>query len=205
MRVGGRCWRFVMLNGAIGISTICVVIGGCAGAPTSFQTPTSDPVAIAYQSASVPSRIRRVTNHSSRLKSVLLLPSAVKGMVGIGPIARTRVSVGSLFAVQTIGSDEVARLALVFQTVGGGLGATLSVRPSLKIVVDGEPVIEGPVFDPRLYTITPGPWGPVETVMVPILPILLDRIAHGASVDMVLGDAMRFGSIAPNAPASVTC
>ena len=73
------------------------------------------------------------------------------------------------------------------------------------LVVDGEPVIEGPVFDPRLYTITPGPWGPVETVMVPILPILLDRIAHGASVDMVLGDAMRFGSIAPNAPASVTC
>ncbi len=76
--------------------------------------------------------------------------------------------------------------------VDGGLGATLSVRPSLIIVVDGEPVIEGPVLDPCLYTITPGPWGSVETEMVPVLPILLDRIAHRASVDVVLGDGMRF-------------
>ncbi len=79
--------------------------------------------------------------------------------------------------MQVVGSDEIAGLALVFQAVGGGLGATLSVRPTLEIVVDGERVIEGPVIDARLYNIVPGPWGPIETVMVPVLPVLLDRIA----------------------------
>ena len=53
----------------------------------------------------------------------------------------------------------------------------MSVRPTLEIVVDGERVIEGPVIDARLYNIAPGPWGPIETVMVPVLPVLLDRIA----------------------------
>ena len=181
-----------MFNRATGTFAVCVVLSGCAGALAPVQGPTIDPV-ITHPQASVPSRIRRVTNHTNRLRSVLLVPTVVKGVVAVGPAARSRVSVGALFAMQAFGTDEVAGLALVFQAVGGGLGATLSLRPTLEIVVDGECVIEGPVVDPRLYSVAPGPWGPVETVMVPVLPVLLDRIAHGAKVEVVLGDAMRFG------------
>ena len=179
-----------MSNRAIGILSVCVVLGGCAGARGPLKGPTIDP-GITNGPASASSRIRKVTNRSSRLQSVLLVPAAVKILVAVGPVARCRVSVGALFAVQAVGTDEIAGLALVFQAVGGGLGAALSVRPTLEIVVDGESVIQGPVIDARLYSIAPGPWGPIETVMVPVLPVLLDRIAQGARVEVVLGDAMR--------------
>ena len=179
-----------MSNRAIGILSVCVVLGGCAGTRSSLEVPAYNP-AITHGQASLSSRIRRVTNESSRFRSVLLVPVAVKVLVAAGPVARSRISVGSLFAMQVVGKDEIAGIALVFQAVGGGLGATLSVRPTLEIVVDGERVIEGPVIDARLYNIAPGPWGPIETVMVPVLPVLLDRIAQGARVEVILGDAMR--------------
>ncbi len=169
-----------MSNRAILILSVCVVLGGCAGARGPLKGRTSDP-ASTHGQASASSRIRKVTNQSSRLQSVLLVPAAVKILVASGPVARSRVSVGALFAMQAVGTDQIAGLALVFQAVGGGLGAALSVRPT---------VIEGPVIDARLYNIGPGPWGPIETVMVPVLPVLLDRIAKGAKVEVVLGDAM---------------
>ncbi len=179
-----------MSNRAKGILSVCVVLGGCAGAHGTLNVPTSDPT-ITQGQASLSSRIRKVTNQSSRLQSVLLVPVAVKILGAAGPVARSRISVGALFAIQAVGTDEIAGLALVFQSVGGGLGDALSLRPTLEIVVDGEAVIEGPVIDARLYNIAPGPWGPIETVMVPVLPVLLDRIAQGAKVEVVLGDAVR--------------
>ena len=51
--------------------------------------------------------------------------------------------------------------------------------------------MKGPSSTARLYNIAPGPWGPIETVMVPVLPVPLDRIAQGARVEVILGDAMR--------------
>jgi len=147
-----------MSNRAIGILSVCVVLGGCDGTRSSLEVPAYNP-AITHGQASLSSRIRRVTNESSRFRSVLLVPVAVKVLVAAGPVARSRISVGSLFAMQVVGKDEIAGLALVFQAVGGGLGATLSVRPTLEIVVDGERVIEGPVIDARLYNIAPGPCG----------------------------------------------
>jgi len=161
-----------MSNRAIGILSVCAVLGGCAGTSSSLEVPAYNP-AITHEQASLSSRIRRVTNESSRLRSVLLVPVAVKVLVAAGPVARSRISVGALFAMQVVGSDEIAGLALLFQAVGG------------------ERVIEGPVIDARLYNIAPGPWGPIETVMVPVLPVLLDRIAQGARVEVILGDAMR--------------
>ena len=175
---------------AIGILSVCVALVGCGGARGPLEVPTSNP-AIMHERAPLSSRIRKVTHQSSRLRSVLLIPVAVKVLRAAGPVARSRISVGALFAMQAIGSDEIAGLAIVFQAVGGGLGATLSARPTLEIVVDGEPVIQGPVIDARLYNIAPGPWGPIETVMVPVLPVLLDRIAQGTKVEVVLGDVIR--------------
>jgi hypothetical protein len=165
------------------------VLGGCTGARGSLNVPTSNR-AITHGQASLSPRIRKVTNQSARLRSVLLVPVAVKVLRAAGPVARSRISVGALFAVQVVGGGEIAGLALVFQAVGGGLGATLANRPTLEIVVDGELVIEGPVIDSRLYNIAPGPWGPIETVMVRVLPALLHRIAQGAMVEVVLGDVM---------------
>ena len=179
-----------MSNRAIGILSVCVVLGGCAGAHGPLKSPRIDPV-ITHGQASLSSRIRKVTDQSSGLQSMLLVPVAVKILVAADPVARCRVSVGALFAMQAVGTEEIAGLALVFQAVGGGLGAALSVRPTLEIIVDGEAVIEGPVIDARLYNVAPGPWGPIETVIVPVLPVLLDRIAQGAKVEVVLGDAMR--------------
>jgi hypothetical protein len=179
-----------MSNRAIGILSVCVVLGDCAGARGPLKGPTIEPVNTHVQ-ASASSRIRGVTNLSSRLQSVLLLPVEVEILVAADPVALNRVSVGALFARHAVGTPEVAGLVLVFQAVGGGLGAALSVRPTLEIVVDGVAVTEGPVFDARLYNIALGPGGRIETVMVSVLPVLLDRIAQAAEVEVVLGDPMR--------------
>ena len=178
-----------MSNRAIGILSVCVVLGGCTGARGSLNVPTGNR-AITHGQASLSSRIRKVTNESARLRLVLLVPVAGTVLHAAGPVARSRISVGALFAVQIVGGNEIAGLALVFQAVGGGLGATLAGQPTLEIVVDGELVMQGPVIDSRLYNIAPGPWGPIETVMVPVLPVLLDRIAQGAKVEVVLGAVM---------------
>jgi hypothetical protein len=152
--------------------------------------PSAAEPAITPTQASTSSRIRRVTNQSSRLRSVLLVPVTVKVLAAARPVARSRVSVGALVALQTVGTDEIAGLALVSQAVGGGLGAVLSVRPTVEIFVDGERVDNAPALDARLYSITRGPWGPVETVMLPVLPALLGQIAGAAEAQVVLGNAL---------------
>ncbi len=178
-----------MSTRAIGILSVCAVLSGCASALNPVKPSAAEP-AITHTQASTSSRIRKVTNKSSRLRSVLLIPVTVKVLAAARPVARSRISVGALFALQTVGSDEIAGLALVFQAVGGGLGAVLSVRPTVEIFVDGEHVDNPPALDARLYSITPGPWGPVETVMLPMLPALLDQIAGAAEAQVVLGNAL---------------
>ena len=121
-----------MSNRVIGILSVCAVLNGCASALSPVKPSTAKP-AITRTQASTSSRIRKVTNQSSRLQSVLLVPVAVEILAAARPVARSRVSVGALFALQTVGSDEIAGLALVFQAVGGGLGAVLSVRPTVEI------------------------------------------------------------------------
>jgi len=178
-----------MSTKAIGILSVCVVLSGCASAHIPLN-PAVVETAVPPVQASISSRIRKVTNQSSRLQSVLLVPVAVRILAAAGPVAHNRVSVGALFALQAVGTDEIAGLALVFQAVGGGLGPALSVRPTVEIFVDGESIVDGPVLDARLYSIAPGPWGPVETVMLPVLPVLLDRIAAGAEAQVVLGNTL---------------
>lgn len=82
-----------MSNRAIGILSVCVVLGGCAGTRSSLEVPAYNP-AITHGQASLSSRIRRVTNESSRFRSVLLVPVAEKVLVAAGPVARSRISVG---------------------------------------------------------------------------------------------------------------
>ena len=53
-----------MSNRAIGILSVCVVLGGCAGTRSSLEVPAYNP-AITHGQASLSSRIRRVTNESS--------------------------------------------------------------------------------------------------------------------------------------------
>ena len=138
-----------MSNRAVGILSACTVLSGCASALNPAKPSAAKPV-ITQTQASTSSRIRKVTNQSSRLQSVLLVPVAVKILDAVRPVARSRVSVGALLALQAVGSDQIAGLALVFQAVGGGLGAVLSVRPTVKVFVDGEAVVDGPALNPHL-------------------------------------------------------
>lgn len=135
-------------------------------------------------------RFRFVDEHEQGLKSVLLVPTVVDTVVAAGPLARSQVFVGALFATQRIGSDRVAGVGLVVRAVGGGLGPTLSVLPMVALTVDGQEVQRSSVARTGLYHVQRGPFGPEETLMFRVRPETLEAMAGGKEVEVLLGSSM---------------
>jgi hypothetical protein len=174
------------------ILAVSVVLGGCTSqARIRPVEPTAPDLTTLDSRTPEHSRLRRVTNRAERMQSVLFVPSAVEGMVDGGVAPRSRVFLGALFAMRAFGTDQVTGLALVVQSVGGGMGPSLSVEPTLRITADGARLIERRV-DPRLYSVARGRWGPVETIMFPLGPALLERMAECDEVAVRVGDSIEF-------------
>lgn len=135
-------------------------------------------------------RFRFVDESEQGLKSVLLVPTAVGTVVAAGPLARSQVFVGALFATQRIGSDRVAGVGLVVRAVGGGLGPTLSALPTVALTVDGRELQRSSVARTGLYHVQRGPFGPEETLMFRVRPETLEAMAGGEEVELLLGSSM---------------
>lgn len=86
-----------------------------------------------------------------------------------------RVFVGAFFATQRVGRNRVAGVGLVFRSVGGGLGAAMSVAPWIVVRVDGEVLLRTMIVERGLYGAESGPWGPEETLMLRVQPELVER------------------------------
>jgi hypothetical protein len=87
---------------------------------------------------------------------------------------------------------ELSGLALIVQSVGGGLGAALSMEATLGLQVDGEAVLDGVLVDPGMFDFTGGPWGPIESIVLPVSPLVLHKVSGGQDVRVRIGDSITF-------------
>lgn len=185
----------------------CVALSGCASLSTT--RPGEDvhgtPVGVEAAARSVAQhttdsdtaddradRFRFVDDRERRLSSVMLLPTPVEGLVAVGPMARSRIFLGALFATQVVGGDRVAAVGLVIRSVGGGLGPAVSASPWIVVTVDGERVMRGSLSEIALYAADRGPWGPEETLTFRIPPEVMKRLATGSDVEVQLGEMVIF-------------
>lgn len=184
----------------------CMLLSGCAITPpsgivsASLHGPTmGDRASRSATDASARTsegtgqdRFRFVDQREDGLKSVLLVPTAVDALVAVGPLARSRVFVGALFASQRIGGDRVAAVGLVIKAVGGGLGASLAVLPRVVVEVDGEELLRSSVARSGLYSVKRGAWGPEETLTFRVQPEIVRAMARANDVQLRLGDLVIF-------------
>lgn len=73
-----------------------------------------------------------------------------------------------------------------------GLGPALTVSPVIVLWVDGDRVINGSVAKTGLYSVERGRWGPVENLVLPVRPDVVERIAAGSHVSVRIGDLVTF-------------
>lgn len=201
-----------MFARTIKIAFACVLLCGCATTIPATGTqavqppgrtsrdvsaPSPDTVDVSAASPTSPEdpgldRFQFVNRTDTGLRSVLLIPTVVENLVAVGPAARSRIFVGAIFATQFVGRDRVAGLALIFKSVGGGLGPALTVSPEVVLWVDGDRVINGSVAKTGLYSVERGRWGPVENLVLPVRPDVVERIAAGSHVSVRIGDLVTF-------------
>lgn len=173
------------------ILSFCVLSAGCMKGVPSAPPPVPEPGSPDLTLVTPP-RLTTFVNERRGIRSVVLSPSLVDGLVAAGPVARSRLLVGAFFVTRAIADGELSGLALIVQSVGGGLGPALSTEPTLGLEVDGEALLDGILVDPGMFDFTAGPWGPIESIVLPVSPFVLHRVSEGEDVRVWIGDSITF-------------
>ena len=192
----------IKTSGVTFVWPLALCLGSACAPPAATPAPpplmrSIDPTAVGPAPVGVettPARFQ-IVDRDAGYSSILLLPTVVDSVVAIGPLARSRVSFGALFATHQLAGRRVAAVGVVVQTVGGGLGPSLSVAPRIVVEVDGDVVARESLRRRGVYDGRPGRFGPEERLTVRVPIGALDRIAHGGRVTVTLGDgaALRLG------------
>jgi len=173
------------------IVLFCVLSTGCALGGSLTPPPVLEPATPDLTVVS-PTRLTTFVNEQRGIRSLILSPSLVEGFVASGLVARSRVLVGAFFVTRAVEQGELSGLALIVQSVGGGLGPALSMEPTLGLEVDGETLLDGILVDPGMFDFTAGPWGPIESIVLPVSPYVLHRVSGGQDVRVRIGDSITF-------------
>lgn len=173
------------------IALSCFLSTGClaTGSPSPPDVLVPGTPDLSVES---PSRLTTFVSERRGIRSVILSPSLVDGFVAAGPVARSRVLVGAFFVTRAIADGELSGLALIVQSVGGGLGPALSMEPTLEVEVDGEVLLDGVLVDPDMFDLTRGPWGPIESIVLPVSEFIMHEVSGGESVRVRIGDSITF-------------
>ena len=137
-------------------------------------------------------QLQRQTDPSKGISSVLLVPLGVEKVEGLGSADGCRVAMGALFTTRTLDDRTISALALVIQAAGSRPGPLLSQRRELVLSVDGATIQTSPRPDAGLYKVQPGPFGFVETVIVPVSAATLRRLSEASTVRATLGEKVEF-------------
>ncbi len=137
--------------------------------------------------------LRHRTDRKRGITSVLIVPMMVRRMHGTGMAQGARVAVGALFSTRAVRGDTLSATGLVIQAVGARSGPLLARPRRLLLEVDGT-LVAGNVAaqGARVYEARPGSAGLVETVVIPVGPALLRRLARAKRIRALYGEDIAF-------------
>jgi hypothetical protein len=150
-----------------------VLVAGCAHAPLPEAVPSS-------------SDVRWIEGPTPDVRTLLLRPIRIGAVEGAGH-APAEVDVGAFFARYRSADGPVDQLALMIEVTGADAPELLRLSRQLLLEVDGELFVGEPGVSDNSYRVDHTHEAPRATVVIPVGPDVLERLASAEVVRGRLG------------------